>query len=72
MDSHFSSRPFPNHDLARMTTLLVATRNAHKVQEIGVILDDNFQFLALNDFPTAPATVEDAEDVAGNATNKAA
>ena len=55
-----------------MKTLLIATRNAHKVGEIRAILGDQFQFLTLNDFPGAPAVVEDAETFAGNATKKAA
>jgi len=54
-----------------MTTLLIATRNAHKVGEIQAILGARFQFLTLNDFPGAPAVVEDADTFAGNATKKA-
>lgn len=55
-----------------MTTLLIATRNAHKVGEIRGILGSRFQFLTLDDFPGAPAVVEDADTFAGNATKKAA
>jgi XTP/dITP diphosphohydrolase len=54
-----------------MTTLLIATRNAHKVGEIRAILGARFQFLTLNDFPAAPKVVEDAQTFAGNATKKA-
>jgi XTP/dITP diphosphohydrolase len=54
-----------------MTTLLIATRNAHKVSEIRAILGEQFQFLTLNDFPGAPKVVEDANTFAGNATKKA-
>ncbi len=54
-----------------MTTLLIATRNAHKVGEIQAILGDRFRFLTLNDFPGAPAVIEDADTFAGNATKKA-
>ena len=54
-----------------MPTLLIATRNAHKVEEIRAILGAPFQFLTLNDFPDAPAVVEDAATFAGNATKKA-
>src|ERR1039458_395619 len=57
--------------IARMTTLLIATRNAHKAGEIRAILGAQFQFLMLNDFPAAPKVVEDAETFAGNATKKA-
>ena len=55
-----------------MTTLLIATRNAHKVGEIRAILGAQFQFLTLNDFPAAPKVVEDADTFAGNAMKKAA
>src|SRR5277367_6252854 len=54
-----------------MTTLLIATRNAHKVGEIRAILGDRFQFLTPNDFPNAPKVIEDAETFAGNAAKKA-
>jgi XTP/dITP diphosphohydrolase len=54
-----------------MTTLLIATRNAHKVGEIRAILGAQFHFLMLNDFSAAPKVVEDADTFAGNATKKA-
>ena len=54
-----------------MTTLIIATRNAHKVEEIRNILGANFQLLTLRDFPSAPAVIEDANTFAGNATKKA-
>jgi XTP/dITP diphosphohydrolase len=54
-----------------MQTLIIATRNAHKVGEIREILGEQFRFLTLNDFPGAPKTVEDANSFAGNATKKA-
>lgn len=53
------------------TTLVIATRNAHKVAEIRAVLGEGFCYLTLNDFPDAPAVVEDAETFAGNATKKA-
>jgi XTP/dITP diphosphohydrolase len=52
-------------------TILIATRNAHKTDEIRSILGGAFQFLTLNDFTTAPKVVEDAPTFAGNATKKA-
>ena len=55
-----------------MTTLVLATRNAHKVQEIRAILGEHFRYLTLNDFPDAPVVVEDAATFAGNAEKKAA
>lgn len=55
-----------------MTTLLIATRNAHKVAEIQTILGANFHCVTLKEFPNAPAVVEDADTFAGNATKKAA
>ena len=51
-------------------TLLIATRNAHKVGEIRAILGKEFRYLTLNDFPDAPKVVEDADTFAGNATKK--
>jgi XTP/dITP diphosphohydrolase len=54
-----------------MTTLLLATRNGHKVQEIRSILGDEFDYLTLNEYPGAPHAVEDADSFAGNATRKA-
>jgi XTP/dITP diphosphohydrolase len=54
-----------------MTTLIIATRNTHKVEEIRGILGAQFRFLILRDFPNAPAVVEDANSFAGNATKKA-
>jgi XTP/dITP diphosphohydrolase len=54
-----------------VTTLLLATRNAHKVDEIRAILGAQFQFLTLDDFPAAPKVFEDAPTFAGNATKKA-
>jgi XTP/dITP diphosphohydrolase len=52
-------------------TVLLATRNAHKVGEIRAILGEQFQYLTLDDFPGAPTVVEDANTFAGNATKKA-
>lgn len=54
-----------------MTTLVIATRNAHKAEEIRAILGDGFRFLTLNDFPGAPEVIEDAATFAGNASKKA-
>ena len=54
-----------------MTTLLIATRNAHKVAEIRSILGDGFRYLTLADFPAAPNVMEDADSFAGNASKKA-
>jgi len=54
-----------------MTTLVIATRNAHKVQEIRAILSDRLHYRTLLDFPDAPAVIEDAETFAGNAAKKA-
>src|ERR1043165_2453679 len=54
-----------------MTTLLIATRNLHKVAEIRAILGEQFQYLTLKDFPAAPEVVEDADTFDGNATKKA-
>src|ERR1041384_2243252 len=55
----------------KLTTLIIATRNAHKVEEIRNILSSPYCFLSLRDFPDAPPVVEDANAFAGNATKKA-
>lgn len=56
-----------------MTTLFIATRNAHKVGEIAAILGAGFVCRSLlAEFPDAPAAVEDADTFAGNALKKAA
>lgn len=54
-----------------MLTLLLATRNTHKVGEIRAILGGDIRYLTLNDFPDAPQVAEDADTFAGNATKKA-
>lgn len=55
-----------------MTTLLIATRNAHKVGEIQAILGDAFECRPLlKEFPAAPVAVEDADTFEGNALKKA-
>jgi len=54
-----------------MVTLLIATRNAHKVSEIRAILGNGFRYLSLDDLPHPPEVVEDAGTFAGNATKKA-
>jgi len=53
-----------------MTTILIATRNAHKVEEIRAILGTQVRCLTLNDFPGAPKVVEDADTFEGNAAKK--
>jgi XTP/dITP diphosphohydrolase len=54
-----------------LTTIVLATNNAHKVAEIRAILGEQFRFQTLADFPYAPKTIEDAPTFAGNATKKA-
>jgi XTP/dITP diphosphohydrolase len=54
-----------------MTTLLIATRNAHKAEEIRAILSGDFNYLTLRDFPAAPEVKEDTNTFAGNAAKKA-
>jgi XTP/dITP diphosphohydrolase len=54
-----------------VTTLLIATRNAHKAAEIRQILGGNSGFRTLDDFPDAPNVVEDTDTFAGNARKKA-
>jgi XTP/dITP diphosphohydrolase len=52
--------------------LIIATRNAHKVREIRALLaSQQFSYRTLNDFPSVPAVIEDAETFTGNASKKA-
>jgi XTP/dITP diphosphohydrolase len=50
--------------------LLVATGNAHKLEELRALLP-GISIVGLGDFPPAPEVVEDAPDFAGNAILKA-
>lgn len=52
-------------------TLLIATRNTHKVGEIRAVLGEGFRYVSLIDFPNAPRVIEDADTFSGNATKKA-
>lgn len=54
-----------------MTSLIIATRNAHKVEEIKAILGDRFRYLSLREFPEAPVVVEDQSTFQKNAAKKA-
>ena len=53
-----------------MSVLVLATRNAHKVEELRVLLGDDFKVQTLDDFPSAPALPETAGSFVGNATLK--
>ena len=55
-----------------MPTLLIASRNAHKAEEIAAILGDDFTVQTLAKFPAAPEVVEDGDTFATNAVKKAA
>ena len=52
--------------------LVIATRNAHKLEEIRAILGADFEYITLQNLPTAPEAVEDADTFEGNAAKKAA
>ncbi|MDP7010732.1 MAG: non-canonical purine NTP pyrophosphatase, partial [Verrucomicrobiota bacterium] len=54
-----------------MSKLVLATRNAHKVEELRLLLGDEFKVQDLGDFPSAPVLPESANSFAGNATLKA-
>jgi XTP/dITP diphosphohydrolase len=54
-----------------MTTLLIATRNRRKFEEIGSVLGARFRFLSLQDFQEAPPVAEDEPTFARNAVKKA-
>ena len=52
-------------------TIIVATRNAHKAQEIAAILPEGYEVRTLADYPEAPEVEETADTFAGNAALKA-
>jgi XTP/dITP diphosphohydrolase len=52
-------------------TIFIATRNAHKVDEIRQILGPNHRYVTLRDFSGAPEVIEDAHTFEGNARKKA-
>ena len=54
----------------RAVTLIIATGNRHKVEEIQFILGSEFVCRSLKEFPDAPSVIEDAGTFAGNATRK--
>lgn len=54
-----------------MRTLVIATRNTHKIQEIRAILGDGFRYLGLRDLPGAPHADETGTTFAANARLKA-
>ena len=53
-----------------MVTLLIATRNAHKVGEIRAILGEGFRYLTLTDLTDPPEVAEDGKTFAANAMKK--
>ncbi len=57
--------------LPPVNTLVLATRNAHKVEEIRAVLGIGVRCLSLADLPPAPEVVEDAQTFVGNALKKA-
>ena len=54
-----------------MKTLIVATRNRHKVREIGQILGDQVRLHSLEDFPEIPEISEEGMTFEANAIQKA-
>ena len=54
-----------------MPTLLIASRNVHKAEEIAAILGDDFTVQTLAKFPASPEVVEDGDTCAANAVKKA-
>ena len=54
-----------------LSSLTLATRNAHKAREIQALLGAGFRFLTLSDFPNAPLVTEDQPTFEGNAAKKA-
>ena len=57
--------------MGRVTVLVIATTNRHKLAEIRAILGPRYRYLSLQDFPEAPKVVEDEKTFSGNAMKKA-
>jgi XTP/dITP diphosphohydrolase len=55
-----------------MTTLVIATRNLHKAEEIRAFLGGSLRYLTLRDFPDAPEIAENGRTFAENAALKSA
>lgn len=53
-----------------MTSLIIATRNAHKIQEFKAILGKKVRYFTLDDFTGAPPAKEDGTDFEQNAVKK--
>lgn len=58
--------------LSEPPVLVIATRNAHKTQEIREMLGDRYRVLDVNDFPDLPMIEETGTTFLENATLKAA
>ncbi len=56
---------------SELPLLLIATRNAHKTQEIREMIGDRFEVRDVNDFPGLPAVEETGTTFLENATLKA-
>ena len=56
---------------SELPVLVIATRNAHKTQEIREMIEDRYQVLDVNDFPDLPAVEETGTTFLENATLKA-
>ena len=54
-----------------MFNLVLATRNAHKVDEIRALVDDEFNISTLDDFSGVPVIAETGSSFTANATLKA-
>lgn len=54
-----------------MTSIIIASGNAHKAQEIQAILGEACSYNTLKDFPSAPEPEETADTFEGNASIKA-
>jgi len=56
---------------SELPVLIIATRNAHKTQEIREMIGDRYRVLDVNDFPDLPAVEETGSSFLENATLKA-
>lgn len=52
-------------------TIVIASRNLHKIEEIRDILGNKWRYLTFRDMPAVPEVIEDGATFAANATKKA-
>ena len=72
MDEVSANRDGASIGIPTIMKLLIATRNAHKLQEIRAIFNmQSIDLVSINDFPSLPEVLEDGATFESNAIKKA-